>query len=107
VIVMMLAQTINFGGYMGINTRALAFASGIVAAATFVVCGLMVAVAPGATSSFFGWVFHIDLSSLSRSISVSSFVGGLIVFSAIVGICVAAVAWMYNKLTVPPKLKAA
>ena len=92
---------------MGINTCALGFASGIVAAATFVVCGLMVAVAPGATSSFFGWVFHIDLSSLARPISVTSFVGGLIVYSFFVGVCVAAAAWLYNRLTAPSKFKAA
>lgn len=92
---------------MGINTRALGLASGLVAAATFVVCGLMVAVAPGATSSFFGWMFHIDLSGMARTISVSSFIGGLIVFSVLVGICVAAAAWLYNRFTVRESYKAA
>jgi len=92
---------------MGINTRALGFASGIIAAATFIVCGLMVAIAPGATSSFFGWVLHIDLSSLSRPISLSNFLGGLVLFSVFVGICVAAVGWMYNKLTPPSQYKGA
>jgi small-conductance mechanosensitive channel len=90
---------------MRLNTRALGFAAGIVAAATFVVCGLMVAIAPGATSSFFGWVFHIDLSSLARPISVTSFVGGLIVYSIFVGVFVAAAGWMYNRLTATSKFE--
>ena len=84
---------------MGINTRALACASGLVAAATFVICGLFVAVAPGTTSAFFGWVFHIDLSGMARSISVSSFIGGLVVFSVFVAACVGTAAWLYNRFT--------
>jgi len=91
---------------MRINSRALGIASGMIAAATFIACGLMVAIAPGATSSFFGWVLHIDLSSLSRPISVSNFIGGLLLFSVFVGICVAAVGWMYNRLTAPSQFKA-
>ncbi|HKY96478.1 MAG TPA: DUF5676 family membrane protein [Gemmatimonadaceae bacterium] len=84
---------------MGINSRALGLASGLVAAATFVVCGLMVAVAPGATSSFLGWVLHIDFSTMARPISVSNFAGGLVVFSAFVGLCIAAAAALYNRFT--------
>lgn len=84
---------------MRINTRAIGIASGMIAAAWFVVCGLLVAIAPGATSTFLGWVLHIDLSSLARPISVSSFIGGLILFSVFVGICVAGTAWLYNRLT--------
>jgi hypothetical protein len=86
---------------MRTNIRALGFASGLIAAATFAVCGLLVAVAPGATSSFFGWVLHIDLSGLLRPISWSNFIAGLVVFSAFIGICVAATAWLYRKLVGP------
>lgn len=89
---------------MGINTRALGFATGLVAASTFVVCGLFVALAPGTTSSFLSWVFHIDLTSLARPISVASFIGGLVLFSLFIGVCVAAAAWLYNKFTSAPKL---
>ena len=84
---------------MGINARVLGFASALVAAITFVVCGLFVAVAPGTTSAFFSWVFHIDLSGMARPISVASFIGGLVVFSVFVGLCVAAAASLYNRLT--------
>jgi hypothetical protein len=82
---------------MRINIRALGLASGVIAAATFVVCGLLVAVAPSATMSAFGWVLHVDLSGIARPIYVSNFIGGLIMFSAFVGICIAAVGWLYNR----------
>lgn len=83
---------------MKINTRALGISSATIAAASYVVCGLFVVAAPGATSRFFGWIFHIDLSSMARQISITSFIGGLILFSAFVGTCVAATAGMYNRL---------
>ena len=92
---------------MGINTRALGFATALVAASTFVVCGLFVAVAPGATSSFFSWVFHIDLTGMARPISVASFIGGLVLFSLFLGVCVSAAAWLYNKFTDTPSLNRA
>jgi uncharacterized membrane protein YiaA len=71
---------------MNLNVRALSFASGIVAAASFVVCALAVVIAPWLTSLFFSYVFHIDLTSLSRTITWSSFFGGMLCFS--VGVAV-------------------
>jgi hypothetical protein len=62
---------------MRTDIRALGLASGLIAAATYVVCGLAVAVAPGSTSSF---------------------IGGLVLVSVFVGVCVAATAWLYKKL---------
>ena len=81
------------------NVKALSFASGIVAAASYIVCALAVVVAPGLTARFFSYVFHIDLTSLSRSITWGSFFGGLLCFSVGVAIHVGLTAWCYNRLT--------
>ena len=81
------------------NVKALSFASGIVAAASYIVCALAVVVAPGLTARFFSYVFHIDLTSLSRSITWGSFFGGLLCFSVGVVIHVGLTAWCYNRLT--------
>lgn len=84
---------------MKLNVKALSFASGIVAAGSFIVCALAVAIAPGLTSRFFGYVFHIDLTSLSRSITWGNFFGGMLCFSVGVAILVGLTAWCYNRLT--------
>jgi hypothetical protein len=83
---------------MKLNVRALSFASAIVAAASFIVCALAVAIAPGLTSRFFSFVFHIDLTSLSRTITWASFFGGMLCFSLGVAIHVGLAAWCYNRL---------
>jgi hypothetical protein len=76
----------------------LSFASGIVAAASYIACALAVAIAPGLTSSFFSFVFHIDLTSLSRTITWSSFFGGMLCFSVGVAILVGLTASAFNRL---------
>lgn len=81
---------------MPVNAKALGMASGLVAGATFVLCALAVVVAPGSTTAFFGWMLHIDLSSMSRHVTVPSFFGGLVLFSALVGICVGLTGKLYD-----------
>ncbi len=84
---------------MRINSKVLGTSAGLVAAAPFVICGILVAIAPGTTSALLGWVFHIDLSTMARPISVASFFGGLVVFSVFVGLCVGFVSALYNRFT--------
>lgn len=84
---------------MRVDSKALGASAGLIAAATFVICGVLVAIAPGATSAFFGWVLHIDLSAMARPITIASFFGGLILFSAFVGVCVGLTAKLYNRFT--------
>lgn len=83
---------------MKLNVRALSFASGIVSAVSFVVCALAVAVSPGLTSRFFSYVFHVDLTGLSRTITWGNFFGGMLLFSVGVAIFVGLTAWCYNRL---------
>ena len=71
----------------------------LVSGASYVVCAAFVALAPGLTSQFFGWMMHINLSSLSRHITWGSFFGGLLCFSVLIGFLAGAAAWAYNRLT--------
>lgn len=84
---------------MKLNVKALSFASGIVAAASFIICALAVVVSPGLTSRFFSFVFHIDLTGLSRTITWASFFGGMLLFSVGVSVFVGLTAWCYNRLS--------
>ena len=66
----------------------------------FTACSLAVAVAPTATTAFFGHLIHMDLSGLPRTLTFSSFIGGL--FAWTLGTALAFSAWpaaIYNRLT--------
>jgi len=68
-----------------LRTRAIFWAVAIVSAASYAVCAAVVAISPQATTQFFGWVMHIDLSSMTRHITWSSFFGGILCYSMLVG----------------------
>ena len=83
---------------MKLNTGAIFWAVGFVSAASYIICASLVALVPGATSQFFSWVMHIDLTSLSRHITWSSFFGGMVCFSLGMAVLAWASAWAYNRL---------
>ena len=87
---------------MKLNTGAIFWAVAFVAAASYIVCAALVVVAPEATSRFFGWAMHIDLSSLSRHITWSSFFGGVVWYSLVTATLASTVAWAYNRLVTSP-----
>lgn len=76
----------------------LSISVGIVTAVLFAICAFFVAVAPEATAAFFGYLFHIDLSGLTRPISLGNFFAGLLASSIGMGFSAAVVAWIYNKM---------
>jgi len=84
-----------------IKSRALATSAGIVVATTFAICGAFVAFAPGAVSSLFGWVLHLDLSTVARPISVANYAGGVVLFGGFVWVLVAVISTLYNRITEP------
>jgi 2TM family of unknown function (DUF5676) len=87
---------------MRLHAGAIFRAVTLVSAASYAVCAAFVAVAPGATSQFFGWVMHIDLSSLARHVTWSSFFGGMVCYSLVMVILAWASAWAYNRLAGGP-----
>ena len=62
---------------MEIKSSAFGIAVGIVVAAAFTICSLFVAVAPEATAEFIGYLLHINLAGLTRSISWASYFAGV------------------------------
>ena len=83
---------------MRLDTRALAAAAGAAAVIGFVICAAFVAVAPSATSAFFSYVLHLDLTSLTRPLTWASFAAGVVVIPSAVAIFTALVGSMYNRL---------
>lgn len=85
---------------MRLDTRALGIAGGVVAAVTYLICAAMVAISPRATQAAFSYVMHIDVTQLSRPITMPSFFVGAVIFSAFIGLCAYFTAWLYNAIAV-------
>jgi len=84
---------------MRLDTRAFAIAAGTSAAVLFILCALAVAIAPGPTTAFFGYLVHLDLSALPRTLTAASFVGGLICWTLGTALTFGLAATIYNRLT--------
>ena len=82
---------------MRLDPRAFALASAGIAGLWFTICAFFVAIAPEATAAVLSFVFHYNLD-VPRPLTVGSFFGGLVLFSAWVGAFVGLVAWLYNRL---------
>jgi membrane protein YqaA with SNARE-associated domain len=83
---------------MRLDPRAFGLATGITAAALFILCAAAVAIAPGPTTAFAGYLIHTDLSGLSRSLTLGNFVGGLVCWALGTALTFWLVAAIYNRL---------
>lgn len=83
---------------MRLDARAFGFAAGTTAAALFILCAVAVAIAPGPTTAFAGYLIHTDLSGMSRSLTLGNFVGGLICWALGAALTFWLVAAIYNRL---------
>ncbi len=81
---------------MRLDPRALAGATVVVMALSYVACFLFVAVAPGAAMALFGDVLHVDLGGLTPRVGIGSFVAGLLFWSGFTAIAAWLTAWIYN-----------
>ena len=81
---------------MKLNVWAFGLAVGIVVAAAFTICAFFVAVAPEATGEFIGYLLHINLSGLSRSITWASYFAGVLGIGIWTALWAAALAKLYN-----------
>jgi hypothetical protein len=71
------------------------------AAVVFTLCALAVAGAPGPTTAFFGYLTHLDLSTLPLTLTLGSFVGGLIGWTLGTALTFGFAAAVYNRLVTP------
>jgi hypothetical protein len=83
---------------MRLDARAFGIAAGAAAAVLFTICALAVALAPGPTTAVAGFLIHMDLSGMTRTISFGSFVGGLIAWTVGTAVTFAFTAAVYNRL---------
>jgi hypothetical protein len=83
---------------MRLDARAFGAAAGIVAAVLFTICGLAVAVAPDQTTAFAGYLSHMNMSGMARTVTLGSFVGGLIIWTLGIAIVFGSAAAIYNRL---------
>lgn len=84
---------------MRLEPRAFGLAAGATAAVLFILCAAAVAVAPGSTTSLAGFLVHMDLSGMARSLTVTNFVGGLVIWTLGTGLTFALAGWLYNRFS--------
>lgn len=83
---------------MRLDPKPFGIAAGVIAAATYLLCALFVAVAPTATQAALSYVLHVDLTALARLLSIGSFTVGLVAFGGFIGLCAFFTAGLYNVL---------
>ena len=84
---------------MRLDAKAFGMAGGAAAAVLFVVCAVAVAIAPGSTTAFAGYLIHADLSGLARTLTWGSFMGGLLAWTLGASVTFWLGAVIYNGLT--------
>ena len=82
---------------MKLNIWPFSLSVGVVTAVASVICGILIALAPEATMAVVSYLFHIDLTGLSRTITWGGFFAGLVVSVLTMMLGAAAVAWIYNR----------
>jgi hypothetical protein len=83
---------------MRLDTRAFGVAAGVTAGVVFSLCSLAVAIAPAPAAAFASYLVHMDLSGLPRTLTLRSFLGGLVAWTIGTGLTFAFAAWVYDRL---------
>lgn len=86
---------------MRIKSLSLGLSAGVVTAIAFGICGAFFSLAPGPTSAFLSWVLHLDITGMTRPLSVPNLLAGIVLFGTYVGLAVGVTAALYNRLTTP------
>lgn len=84
---------------MRLDPRAFGLSAAIVAALLFTLCALGVWLAPAATTAMFETLTHMDLGGLVRTLTLGSFLAGLVCWTIGTAVSFALVAACYNRLS--------
>lgn len=84
---------------MRLDASRLGFAAAVIMGIAFGICGLLFATLPGPTAAFASWVLHIDVTQMTQPISLWNLLCGIVLFAAYIGVLVALVASLYNRLS--------
>jgi hypothetical protein len=82
-----------------LRSRSIFIATAVMSALAYIICVVFIALAPQTTMTFFGYIFHADLSSIARSVSFGSFLIGLFTWSLGTGLYAALIAHLYNHIS--------
>jgi hypothetical protein len=83
---------------MRLDARAFGLAAGVTAGLLFIFCAIAVALAPGSTTAFAGYLIHVDLTGIARTLTFGSFVGGLVAWTIGTTVTFWVSALIYNRL---------
>ena len=83
---------------MSTNVRALTITGAIMAAATYAICAIFVALFPEAATRIGSDIVHINLSGVGRTITWGGALTGGVFFTVFVAVVCAASGWLYNRL---------
>ena len=86
---------------MATNVRALTITGAVMAAVTYVICAVFVALAPDVATSIGSDIVHINLSGVGRSVTWGGALTGLLFSTVFVALVCAASGWLYNRLAQP------
>lgn len=82
-----------------LDSRAFGVAAGTVASLVSGVCALALLIAPAGSKAFLGYLIHTDLSGLTVSVTLASFLTGVIGWGLIFGLAFSAAAGLYNRFS--------
>ena len=83
---------------MKLDVRGFSIAIGAVIVAAFSVCAFFVAIAPEPTAALLGYLLHINLSGLTRTLTWPSYLAGVLTVGIWTGLWAAVAAELYNFL---------
>ena len=81
---------------MNLKASAFGLAVGVVVAAAFTVCSFFVAIAPEATAAVIGYLLHVNLAGLTRSIRWASYFADVVGSGIWAGLWATIAAAIYN-----------
>ena len=87
---------------MRLDPKAFGLAAGLTATVLFVIYAIAVALAPDASTAVGGFLFHVDLRGLVRTLTWASAIGGLVAWGVGTGLVFWFTAALYNRLTPTP-----
>ena len=84
-----------------VDVKALTITGTIVAAVSYTICAILVALSPQGMAKLSSYILHMDVESIGRSVTLATgFIGGVL-FTAIVTVFFAVSGWLYNRLAHP------
>lgn len=83
---------------MKLKERSLFLATAITTGIVFLLCSLVVTLAPRPSWAFFSYILHTNLTGIAQKLTWGSFITGLLVWSLGTGLYAAVVARLYNRL---------